>query len=145
MSNPFSRLVTNTSKEKEIFYFSSDKLNTKEPHFFVLIKKNAGEVLVFTCCTTQLEKRENYILMKGYSMKTLVVVDPTPENGLKERTLIDCNTIFAYTIEEFKELVESGAVTYKGEISEEHYEQILIGLQESKEISEEDKESLPKP
>lgn len=138
-------LFSNTIKEKEIFYFSSEQINTDEPHYFICIKKSANEVLIFTCCTTQGAKRESYIIKKGYPISTLVYIKPGASLPFKEETFVDCNRCMTYTMDEFIKLCNEGKMNYKGEISDIHYEQILIGLQDSPEIDAATKKILPNP
>ena len=135
----------NTAKEKDIFYFSTDKISSTKKHYFICIKKSAKEILLFTCCTTQKEKREQYFKLKNYSLRTLVYINPTKENGLTEDTWVDCNNIFPFTTEEFKTFCDDGRIEFKGELSDIHYEQILIGLHESTEITNAQKLEIPNP
>lgn len=77
--------------------------------------------------------------------ETIVWVSPADEeNPFTKNTYVNCNEYFTYTIDEFKNLYESDKVKFTGEISEIHYEQILIGIQMSPLIDDETKELLPK-
>lgn len=140
-----SVLISSRTKEREVFYFATTKINSTQPHYFICIKKSPNEVLIFTCCTTQMEKREQYFKLKGYSLKSLVHITPSPDNGLDEDTWVDCNSYFEFTVEEINEMFQKDKIAYKGEISDIDYEQILIGLHASDEIEAYVKERFPNP
>lgn len=131
-------------QEREVYYFVSDRISSDIPHYFICIKKTPNEVLIFTCCTTQFEKREKYIIQKGYSMRTLVYINPTDSGtSLTENTLVDCNQYFTYTLEDFTKLFNEGKVSLKGTLDEVYYEKLIIGLHESSVIEAELKSQLP--
>lgn len=136
-------LFLNAAKEKEIFYFSTDKINSAQAHYFICIKKGLNEIMLFTCCTTQKEKRERYLQLKNYPLTTLVYIQPSSTNGLKEDTWVDCNSFFSFTSEEFTNLCTSNKIEFKGEVSDIYYEQILVGLHASPAIEESAKMSFP--
>ncbi|HTE27592.1 hypothetical protein [Flavitalea sp.] len=138
-------LFSSTVKEKEVFFFATEKIFTEDPHFFICVKKTESEVLLFTCCTSQGGKREDYLNRKGVSLKTLVYIKPVKGLPFTKDTFVDCNKCFQYTMEEFKKMCEEGTMQYKGEISPEYYEQIIVGLLESPEIDQEVKNKLPDP
>jgi hypothetical protein len=143
--NPFQALLSSTVNIKEVFFFGIPQVANSSPHFFVCIKKSENEILIFTCCTTQFQKREQYVMNAGLSGDTLVEIEPTSQNGLKKRTLVDCNKYFPITVEDFKKLVDTKKAEYRGEVSGEIYNKILTGIHASDEISEEQKEEIPKP
>jgi hypothetical protein len=58
---------------------------------------------------------------------------------------VDFYKCLVYTMDEFTKLCTSGKMNYKGEISDIHYEQILIGLRESPEIDSATKREIPNP
>lgn len=139
-------LFSLTIKEREIFLFETTKINSPDPHFFICIKKNENDILLFTCCTTKGNKREEYITKKGYPLSTLVHINHNnSDNPFTAPTFVDCNKCIPFTIEEFEKMCNERKATYKGEISSEYYEQILIGLLASPEIDNEIKQQLPNP
>lgn len=78
-------LFSNTAKERDVFYFSTDKIKSEEPHYFICIKKTDNDVLIFSCGTTQWEKRMKYIEAKGMSLATLVYINPKKMQESKKR------------------------------------------------------------
>ncbi len=127
---------------KKVYYFSSKKINTAIPHYFVCVLKNNDDTIILVCCTSDKEdKRKKRIELLGLH-NTLVWISPDNENGLIKDTFVDCNSYFIYTKDEFKTMYENNLLDYKGEISENHYEQIINGLLNSPTIPNEFKELL---
>lgn len=143
--NPFKALLASTVNVREVFFFGIPEVAGGIKHYFVCIKKSESEILVFTCCTTQFEKREKYILENGLSGDTLVEILPSNENGLKKRSLVDCNKFFPMTTDDFKKKVDDGTAQYKGEVTSDLYDLILTGIHASDEISPEQKAMIPLP
>lgn len=129
---------------KKIYYFVSDKISSDAPHYFICLSKADGGMVLLSCCTTQFEKRKKFIEDRDFPHTTLVWIKPDEKNELKEDTYVDCNSCFSYTIEELGSLYESEKLHYKGELSDSHFEQILIGLRDSPLIDEVTKEALNK-
>jgi hypothetical protein len=139
-------LFSQTITERDVYYFSTEKINTDDPHYFICIKKSDTDVLIFSCGTTQWEKRLNYIQKKGLSTNTLVYIDPAKAGAdFKKETYIDCNKYIPFTVDEFDKHCRDKGIEYKGVLDEDYYEQILIGLHSSTEIEDAIKEILPKP
>lgn len=128
--------------EKKVYYFSSVKLNTTVPHYFICIIKGANDTIMMVCCTSDKEdkRKKRAELLELYN--TLVWIQPDTHNGLTKDTFVDCNSIFTYSIDDFKTMYENDVLEYKGEISTIHYEQIIYGLLASPTISNEIKELL---
>lgn len=128
--------------EKKVYYFSTTQLNTAIPHYFVCILKGEKDALILVCCTSDKDdKRKKRIEMLGLH-STLVWIKPDNNNGLTKETFVDCNSIFEYSINDFKKMYEQDQLEYKGEVTEIHYEQIINGLLESPNITEEIKELI---
>jgi hypothetical protein len=140
-----SSLFAKSAKEKDVFYFSTNQINNLDPHYFICIQRGLNEVLIFTCCTTQKDKREKYFQQNNYDLKSLVHIAPTTENGLKQDSYVDCNKYFQVTVAEIQKMHEQKKIECRGEVSDEVYEQLLIGLHASQEIEEEIKKSFPDP
>lgn len=138
-------LHSQTIKEREVYYFCSDKISSELPHYFICIK-NEDDIVIFTCGTTQWEKRQDYLTRRNKSLSTLVYINPNGAGvDFKKETYVDCNSYQVYTIEEFTNVCKSDEFEYKGTLDENYYVQIIQGLHDSDEIDEEFKESLPNP
>jgi len=137
-----SDLFKTSISPRKVFYFRSEQLNTSIPHYFICVAKSENDMLILVCCTSQFEKRRQFIESRGFPHSTLVWVPPTSENGLSVDSYVDCNSYFDYTVDEFIGLYESGILELKGEISEDHMAQILIGISDSPLIEDNIKEKF---
>ncbi|MGH1337023.1 MAG: hypothetical protein ACRBFS_12935 [Aureispira sp.] len=122
---------------KKLYKFSSNKLTTNIPHFFVCITTTQNEIVVFTCCTSQLEKRQSYIERYNLPYSTLVWIKaPNNLNELYKDTYVDCNKNFNYSYNDLRALYDNGTITYEGDIEEAEWLQIIQGLLDSPRIDE---------
>lgn len=143
MKLPINLFLSGVMPNK-IYYFSSSQLiNTPIPHYFVCLKRTENEVLILACFTSQVAKRQRFIEITNLPKTTLVWVTPSLENGLEKDSYIDCNNVFEYTMVDFRNLYEQDKIAYVGEISDENFEEILIGINDSPLIEENIKELLP--
>jgi hypothetical protein len=143
MKVPFE-LFLQAVQEKKVYYFTSAKIDSNVPHYFICIKRTDDCVLIFACCTSQFESRKKFIESRELPFETLVYIRPGEDgNPFTKATYVDCNNCHIYTFEEFKRMYNSAAVRYSGEISQIYYEQIIIGLHASPLIAEDIKEILP--
>jgi len=134
--------------DRKIYYFSTTKINTDSPHHFICLKRTDNDILIMTCCTTQFDTIRKFVESRSLPMETLVWISPDVkdiDNPFTEDTYVNCNNSLTYTIEEFRTMYDSEAVSYSGMISESHYHQILIGIHRSPLIDNETKELIPSP
>ncbi|MEI9921337.1 MAG: hypothetical protein WDO14_21510 [Bacteroidota bacterium] len=118
--------------ERRVYYFSSQQLNTEDPHYFICITKTDHDnLMAFVCCTTQFEKRAKFHEISGYPGTCLVRIKSTPENGLTKESYVDCTRVFQFTGSEFKTKYQNGSLVFKGSLEEVYFEQILIGVKDS--------------
>jgi hypothetical protein len=140
-----SELFGQHIKAGNIYYFTSTQLNTNIPHYFICIVRDDGDYLILTCCTTQFEKRQAFIEGNNLPNSTLVwIAAPNNENKLPKDSYVDCNNCFEYTVAELQAKHENGEIKYKGEVSENHFLQIVTGLKDSPLIENDVKNMLPK-
>lgn len=131
--------------EGKVYYFVN-KVFGGEPHFHIVIKRTDIDVLIFTCCTSQFDTIRRHIEAKKLPNTTLVWISPSDSsNPFHKDTYVNCNSYSTCTIEEFGVMYENEKVDFSGEISDDHFQQILIGLHDSPQIDEETKDMLPKP
>ncbi|GEM_PF-807514 len=122
---------------RKVYHFSSDKLSTQIPHYFICILCCTNdEKLILVCCTSDKnDKRKRRIEKLGLE-NTLIWIKPDDKNGFSKDTYVDCNTFFEYSVDEFKIMYQRNLIEYKGEISESHLKQIIKGMLESPDIQE---------
>lgn len=141
-------LFLSSIDDRKIYYFSTDKINTEEPHHFICIKRTPDDILIMSCCTSQFDTVRRFVETRSLPMESLVWISPdstSPDNPFTKDTYVNCNSCFTYTIDEFKKMYSDDSVSYSGKISDSHYEQILIGIHSSPLVDDETKDIIPKP
>ena len=145
MKFPVESFIKGISQRK-VYYFASTRISSIEPHYYICIERTPGDILILSCCTSQFNTVSKFVEKRKLPYETLVHISPKGhENPFKMDTYVNCNEYHEYTIEDFKKMYLSDAIVFSGEISEIHYEQILIGLHRSPLIEEDTKAILPKP
>ncbi|HPX04724.1 MAG TPA: hypothetical protein PLC17_02220 [Tenuifilaceae bacterium] len=115
-----------------IYYFKSNKLiETAEPHYFIVIANSPNDVVIFTCCTSQFEKRVRFIEINNIPRTTLVWIKPNEDNCLKKDSFVDCNSYFQYSKAELIQMYEMEQIKFVGYINDSEIEQIRQGLKDS--------------
>lgn len=132
----------NAIEEKNVYYFSSKRINTNIPHNYICLKRTDSDLLILSCCTSKFDTVKRFIEIRNLPFETLVWIKP--DNDIFDReTYINCNQYFTFTVEQFAEMYKNEVLEYKGKISDNHFEQIINGLIISPLIDEETKELLP--
>lgn len=131
---------------QKIYFFSSRKISSDSPHYFICLKRTDNDVLILSCCTSQFETNLRIIRRNAWQEETLVWIKPGEgENPFTVDTYVNCNDTFLYTVDEFIAMYEAERLDYVGEVSDNHYRQILYGIQKSKKVEQEIKDMLPDP
>lgn len=122
-------LITSVFEPKGLYYFSSEHLNTDDPHYFVMVVIDE-RLFHMVVCTKQYDKKVKYIEYSGNDPATLVWVKPDARlNGLKLDSYINCNDVFSdYTLEILEEKLKSGALKFRGHISDAEFYNVLNGI-----------------
>jgi hypothetical protein len=140
MSQEFS---STDLKEGSLYFFSSNRISAPDNHFFVYVTRTTNQVLVFCCCTSQLETQLRIQKNNSYPADTLVRIRPTKEMPFDKDTYVNCNSPIYHTIEEIQHKIDSKEFRHRGDINSAKYFEILKGLHASPVLSEEEKEELP--
>jgi len=138
-----SSLVSSIIEEGKMYYFSSTKLNTSEPHHFICIKRS-DQVLLFSCCTSKFESMTKFVQARKLREETIVTV-PSATDGTKltKHTYINCNEDpIEIALPDFIERLKNNSVKSTGTLPPEYMEKILIGIRASDMIDEEMKEFI---
>jgi hypothetical protein len=103
-----------SSVEKgKIYYFKSSKLvSTTQAHFFIVIANPSDDLIIFTCCTSQFEKRARFI-------------------ELKSDSYVDCNRYFQYSKAELIQMYELNRIEFIGYVQDSKLEEIRQGIIDS--------------
>lgn len=141
---PTQTFIDSISNRK-VYYFSSNQISSKVPHYFICIRRTEDDLLFMSCCTSQFDTVRKFVESRSLPFETLVHISPKDENNPFDKdTYINCNDLQTYTVEEFREMYDSNDVDFSGVISENHYEQILTGIHLSPVIEDDIKELIPK-
>ena len=132
--------VGGSLKVGTIYYFSSEALNTTEPHYFVVL--NASQRVILACATTKFETAERFVKKNGFPDETLVKISPDSKNGLKKESLFNCNNFFEETAASLMKKYQLKNLKIKGVVSQSDLEKLLNGIKKSLMISNEIKNLL---
>lgn len=128
--------ITSTLKVGVVYKLEAPELiNTKTPHYFIVVAvEDSNNYLCI--CTTQLQKKIAHITHTGGDLNTIAYLEPNSENGLTEKTYVNCNDYYEVSKDDLINKVEQGKLNYKGMLSKEEYQKIKdsINLSETNDI-----------
>jgi len=138
-----SSLFTSSIEEGNIYYFTTDQINTQVPHHFICIKKS-DKVVLFNCCTSNPDSMYKFVTAKKLSEETIVTIPAfTKGTELTKHTYINCNEDpIEFTLEQFTDKFKALKVKSTGTIDAEYFSKILAGIRASDMIDEEMKEFI---
>jgi hypothetical protein len=125
----------------QVYYFVNPEIGTPEPHYHICLEQAGGGVLFMVCCTSQFEKRRQYIERTGLPMTTLVWMSPDENNKFKKDTYVDCNSCFEFNV---SEIPEFDAFKHIGRIKPTHIEEIAGGIVDSPKVEDYKKDIVKK-
>lgn len=134
-----SNLINSVIKDRAVFYLRTNKINSNEPHYFIVISNIDNKIITLSCCTTQYDTILKYIRRNKYPDSTIADIDYNNYNFLKAPTFINCNSKVEF---EYDDFVKKHLKDEKGEINVEDYKKIVAGMLISPDIEEEFKEML---
>jgi hypothetical protein len=126
-----SALFIDSISSKDVFYFSGQKISTQEPHYYICFKKPSDGVILLCITTTQKDKVVSRIRAIRAPSETIVRLPPTsedPQSPFPRECYVNCNSIFTYSLDEFKQMYEDGKIQVKECIPQQYYEQIVSGI-----------------
>lgn len=124
-----------------VYLFVKHKLSsTKDPHYFIIIGKSDGEVILFSCCTKRLETILRLNKINGISNDTIVEIKPDGNNKLPKDTYINCNNVIAHTTDELYDLSQKGHLVFQGTITPKQINEIKAGIDKSPVVEREYKD-----
>jgi hypothetical protein len=134
-----SNLINSVIKDKAVFYLRTNKINSGEPHYFIVISNIDNKIIALSCCTSQYDTILKYIKRNKYPDNTIADIDYNSYDFLKTPTFINCNSKIEFDYDDF---VKMHLKDEKGEINDEDYEKIVDGMLISPDIEEEFKVKL---
>jgi hypothetical protein len=143
MKIPFT-LFFKSIEEKKIYFFGKNNSFGVSEHMHICLKRPDGNILYFVCCTTKYNTIVKFIEKLKIDYSTIVYIAKDNKNCFNEdATYINCNNVHRCTKKEFENSYNNDSVTFIGEVSDNHYDQIIRGIKESPLIAQEIKDMLP--
>jgi len=134
-----SDLINSVIKDRAVFYLRTNKINSDEPHYFIVISNIDNKIIALSCCTTQYDTILKYIKRNKYPDNTIADIDYNSYSFLKTSTFINCNSKIEFDYDDF---VKKHLKDERGEINDEDYKKIVNGMLSSPDIEEEFKAIL---
>lgn len=125
-----SDLFINSVESKKVYFFDKTSTVGVGNHRHICVTRTSDKILYFACTTSQEDTINRFIEKQKIPSSTVVYVK---KDGsiFKKDTYINCNTIFEISEEDFKKEYDSNKIDLKGEISDDHYNQVLMGIIDS--------------
>lgn len=118
-------VIAGKFKIKGIYWIHDPIIAKGAPHYRVCISVDGG--ISLACCTTGRDRQIQRLKLTKQHEGTLVQIDHlTSGNELIEPTFINCDTVHHYTENQLLRL-EPPKITFKGNITDQEYKQILKG------------------
>ena len=112
-------------------FSAKDIINTTVPHYFIIVGLTEEEIFMLLC-TTNKERVQRVIDKHGFLLSTLVCISKKDCDFLTEdESWINCNDSYILSKEKLVEKIDSGALSYEGDISYNHYDQLRTGIKDS--------------
>lgn len=73
-----------TLKKGTVYYYISEKIDSNEPHYHIVIHKAKSKRIILGLTTTQIDKRIKFLEKNQLPESTLVFIEPDENNGLKK-------------------------------------------------------------
>lgn len=133
----------NKITSRRIFKFSSPKLNTNIPHFFICLKRLDGGLLLMSVCTSQFTTVRRFVETRSLPAETIVYIPhKKDDNPFYRDTYVNCNEIHEHTVDEFIQLRQLRKIMDLGDLPEAYFQQIIAGILKSPLIDNEIKDVL---
>lgn len=128
MDIPPDLQIKSSIKPGSVYYFSDEKLTSKNPHFFVVINRDplSDAVLLLLCASSKIEKKRMWY--SACPSETLVEVSPTQYRDFTVPTIINCNVVFDFTISQLIAKRASGLLYFKTEMDISIIEELRKGV-----------------
>lgn len=108
--------IKSTIKSGSVYYFTESSFSSPEPHYFIVLNHDplSDRILVLVCASSRIEtvKRRR----RNCPCSTLVEISQSQYSGFTKHTIIDCNDVMEYTIDDLINKIEKGELKLKPEI-----------------------------
>jgi len=127
----------------DLLYFKDGRLNSPEPHFFLLAGIKNKSITLFLVGTSKFDNAQKRIEYRKQDSSTLVRIKPDSSiNELSTDTYIDCNNCFDRTLSDLTNLVNNNDLRVRGTLKFSDLNQIYNGVNNSNGLTPEEKETI---
>lgn len=128
-----------TLRAGSVYYFADRALTSPEPHFFIVVNREPlGQgLLLLSVVTSQVEKVHR---VRRHLPGTVVDLDPALYDELKKPSVIDGNTLFSKSLEEFVELFTAKRIRHHKDLPAELLDAVRAAIHASPLITPEERE-----
>lgn len=117
--------------------FGNPKSESKNRYFVVLnCSPKTDAVLIMVTCTTQIQKKKEFVRSSGISEETIVEVKSKEYTVLTKDSAFNCNDIFEVKTEKLiKKIEEGGSMDYP-KLPSNILKRIIAGVNKSPKVSQ---------
>lgn len=112
---------------KDVIIFQNPALNSPDPHLYICVGRKDGNYQ-FVVASTQEQSVKKRVAIRSQLSDTVVEVAPTDDCPLKKKSWIDCNTVFDFTHEKLKTLLNNNFNRTDIRMPDRHHELIVNGV-----------------
>lgn len=125
-----------TLRPGSVYYFVDDALKSSEPHYFIVLNFTplVDQLLLMVCSSHQISKVKWRNINNPPS--TLVEISPTEYNDFSKQSIVNCNTVFANSIQQLIKKLESGQLKLKSVLPNHLLEKLRQGVLDSPNVAE---------
>lgn len=111
--------IKSAIKPGSVYYFPEASFSSPEPHYFIVLNHNplTDSFLVLVCSSSQIEKVKRR--RRPCPANTLVDLSPAYYPAFSKPSIIDCNEVHEYTIDDLVNMIGKYDLKTKSEMSAE--------------------------
>ncbi|NQU83333.1 MAG: type II toxin-antitoxin system PemK/MazF family toxin [Parcubacteria group bacterium] len=117
--------------------FGSPNRQSKNRYFVVLNSNpKTDTVLIMVTCTTQVQKKKEFVRASGISQETIVEIKSKSYAVLTKDSVFDCNNVFEVKTEELIKKIEQGGSMDYPKLPSNILKRIVVGVNKSPKVSQ---------
>ena len=112
--------ISSTIRAGSVYYFSESSFSSNASHYFIVIDKEPGcdEVFLLVVSSSRIEKAKWRTEKRGLPAETLVEIGANEYIDFTKNSIIDCNCLFRYSINELAAKLSGGKLEIKREMDD---------------------------
>ena len=133
-----------TIRQGTVYYFPEDTFSSNEPHYFIVLNhgSNTTDLIILVCSSSQIEKTEKRVALRGLPIETAVKIKETDYAGFTKDSIIDCNTVLQKNIDQIVEKLRNGELKIKPDMPKNIVEKLIDAVRKSPMVTQEVKSLL---